>query len=378
MKNRFQSIFSSTSSKVVAGFIAGAVVTGGIATAVVPTPVAVKACVDNRTKAMYYSATGSCTKSQSAVELGVGALDVRAIAAQVTPSVVSIQVTSPLGSGTGSGSIIRSSSTSSFILTNNHVVESAAISGTITIEYSNGNQDPATIVGRDATYDLAVLQVKRGNLPVIDLGDSSKLSVGDPVVAIGSPLGLASTVTSGIISALNRPVIAGSTSADSYVDAIQTDAAINPGNSGGALLDAQGRMIGINSSIATLSGSAGGQSGNIGLGFAIPITEVQRIINDLIATGKSTRPFLGVSFDTSYTGVGARILAVTDGTAAAKAGIPVGAIIKSIDSVKISDQTAAIVRIRSYAPGATVAINVDLPTGTSRTFSVTLGSAPSN
>lgn len=378
MKNRLQSIFSSTSSKVIAGFIAGAIVTGGIATAVVPTPVAVKACVDNRTKALYYSATGSCTKSQSAIELGVGALDVRAIAAQVTPSVVSIQVTSPLGSGTGSGSIIRSSATSSYILTNNHVVESAASSGTITIEYSNGNQDPATIVGRDATYDLAVLQVKRGNLPIIELGDSGKLSVGDPVVAIGSPLGLASTVTSGIISALNRPVIAGSTSADSFVNAIQTDAAINPGNSGGALLDAQGRMIGINSSIASLGGSTGGQSGNIGLGFAIPITEVQRIINDLIATGKSTRPFLGVSFDTSYTGVGARILAVTDGTAAAKAGIPVGAIIKSIDSVKISDQTAAIVRIRSYAPGATVAITVDLPTGTSRIFTVTLGSAPSN
>jgi S1-C subfamily serine protease len=378
MQNTFKTIFRSTSSKIIAGFIAGAVVAGGIATAVVPTPVAVKACVDNRTKAMYYSASGSCTKTQSPVELGVGALDVRAIAAQVTPSVVSIQITSALGSGTGSGSIIRSSATSSYILTNNHVVESAATSGTITVEYSNGTQDSATIVGRDATYDLAVIQVKHGNLPVIEIGDSSKVNVGDPVVAIGSPLGLASTVTSGIISALNRPVNAGSTSADSYVDAIQTDAAINPGNSGGALLDSQGRMIGINSSIATLGSTSGGQSGNIGLGFAIPITEVQRIINDLIATGKSTRPFLGVSFDNTYTGIGARIFAITDGAAAAKAGIPAGSIIKSIDGVKINDQVGAIVRIRAYAPGATVSITVDLPTGTSRTFSVTLGSAPSN
>lgn len=377
-QNTLKTIFRSTSSKIIAGFIAGAVITGGIATAVVPTPVAVKACVDNRTKAMYYSASGSCTKTQSPVELGVGALDVRAIAAQVTPSVVSIQVTSALGSGTGSGSIIRSSATSSYILTNNHVVESAATSGTITVEYSNGTQDSATIVGRDATYDLAVIQVKHGNLPVIEIGDSSKVNVGDPVVAIGSPLGLASTVTSGIISALNRPVNAGSTSADSYVDAIQTDAAINPGNSGGALLDSQGRMIGINSSIATLGSTSGGQSGNIGLGFAIPITEVQRIINDLIATGKSTRPFLGVSFDNTYTGIGARIFAITDGAAAAKAGIPAGSIIKSIDGVKINDQVGAIVRIRAYAPGATVSITVDLPTGTSRTFSVTLGSAPSN
>lgn len=377
-QNTLKTIFRSTSSKIIAGFIAGAVITGGIATAVVPTPVAVKACVDNRTKAMYYSASGSCTKTQSPVELGVGALDVRAIAAQVTPSVVSIQITSALGSGTGSGSIIRSSATSSYILTNNHVVESAATSGTITVEYSNGTQDSATIVGRDATYDLAVIQVKHGNLPVIEIGDSSKVNVGDPVVAIGSPLGLASTVTSGIISALNRPVNAGSTSADSYVDAIQTDAAINPGNSGGALLDSQGRMIGINSSIATLGSTSGGQSGNIGLGFAIPITEVQRIINDLIATGKSTRPFLGVSFDNTYTGIGARIFAITDGAAAAKAGIPAGSIIKSIDGVKINDQVGAIVRIRAYAPGATVSITVDLPTGTSRTFSVTLGSAPSN
>ena len=377
-QNTLKTIFRSTSSKIIAGFIAGAVITGGIATAVVPTPVAVKACVDNRTKAMYYSASGSCTKTQSPVELGVGALDVRAIAAQVTPSVVSIQVTSALGSGTGSGSIIRSSATSSYILTNNHVVESAATSGTITVEYSNGTQDSATIIGRDATYDLAVIQVKHGNLPVIEIGDSSKVNVGDPVVAIGSPLGLASTVTSGIISALNRPVNAGSTSADSYVDAIQTDAAINPGNSGGALLDSQGRMIGINSSIATLGSTSGGQSGNIGLGFAIPITEVQRIINDLIATGKSTRPFLGVSFDNTYTGIGARIFAITDGAAAAKAGIPAGSIIKSIDGVKINDQVGAIVRIRAYAPGATVSITVDLPTGTSRTFSVTLGSAPSN
>jgi S1-C subfamily serine protease len=152
--------------------------------------------------------------------LSVGALDVGPVQAQVTPSGCVDSGDKPAGSRALdlTSSIVRSAATWSYILTDDHVVESAASSGTITIEYSNGNQDPATIVGRDATYDLAVLQVKRGNLPVIDLGDSSKLSVGDPVVAIGSPLGLASTVTSGIISALNRPVIAGSTSADSFVN----------------------------------------------------------------------------------------------------------------------------------------------------------------
>jgi putative serine protease PepD len=225
-------------------------------------------------------------------------------------------------------------------------------------------------------YDIAVLQIKTGNLPTIAIGDSSKVSVGDPVLAIGSPLGLASTVTSGIISALNRPVTAGTAGSESYVNAIQTDAAINPGNSGGALVDAQGRIIGVNSAIATLS--SGGVSGSIGLGFSIPINEAKRVIDEIIATGKSTRPVLGVFFDVEFTGIGARIQRLSPGEGAEKAGIPVGSIIRSIDGVRIPDNEAAIVKIRSYAPGSTVTVVVDLPNGGgSKSFKVTLGSAPS-
>jgi putative serine protease PepD len=200
--------------------------------------------------------------------------------------------------------------------------------------------------------------------------------VGDAVVAIGSPLGLASTVTSGIVSALNRPVTTGTTGAESYVDAIQTDAAINPGNSGGALLDSSGRIIGVNSAIASLSSD--GTSGNIGLGFSIPFNEAKRVVDELIATGKSTRPVLGIFFDTTYTGTGAKILKLSPGEGAETAGIPAGSIIRSIDGVKIADQVGAIVRIRSYAPGTTVTVVVDLPTGGQKSFKVLLGSAPSN
>jgi putative serine protease PepD len=208
------------------------------------------------------------------------------------------------------------------------------------------------------------------------LGDSSQVSVGDPVLAIGSPLGLANTVTQGIISSLNRPVTTGTSDAQSYVDAIQTDAAINPGNSGGALVDAQGRIIGVNSAIATLS--SGGTSGNIGLGFSIPINEAKRIIDEIIATGKSTRPVLGVYFDATYTGTGAKISRLSAGEGAEKAGIPVGSIIRVIDGVKIPDAETAIVRIRSKVPGTTTQVTVDLPTGGQKTFTVTLGSAPSS
>jgi S1-C subfamily serine protease len=164
-------------------------------------------------------------------------MNTKAISALVTPTVVSISVNSSAGSGSGSGSIYRSTSSTSYIITNNHVIESAVTTGTIKVEFTNGDQVNATIVGRDPMYDLAVLAIKTGNLPTIAVGDSSKVSVGDPVLAIGSPLGLASTVTSGIVSALNRPVTTGDVGNQSYVNAIQTDAAINPGNSGGALVD---------------------------------------------------------------------------------------------------------------------------------------------
>ena len=159
------------------------------------------------------------------------------------------------------------------------------------------------------------------------------------------------------------------------MDAIQTDAAINPGNSGGPLTDSLGRMVGINSAIATLGSSFGGQSCSIGVGFSIPITEAQRVINEIIATGKSTKPVLGVYFDTTYTGKGAKISGLTANDGAQKAGIPSGSIVTAIDGIKVPDSVTAIVRIRSHAPGDTVSVTVTLPTGGSKTYSVVLGSA---
>jgi len=361
--------------KVIAAFVAGAAIAGSVATASTSPTSVVKACADKRTQAIYLSANGTCPSNRTLVELGGSAMNTKAIASLVTPSVVSISVTAAAGSGTGSGSVYKTESSLSYIITNNHVISTAATSGTIKIELTNGDQIPATIVGRDPGYDLAVLKVNKGNLPVIALGDSSKISVGDPVLAVGSPLGLASTVTSGIVSALNRPVTTGTADAQSYVNAIQTDAAINPGNSGGALVDAAGRLVGVNSAIATIS--SGGASGNIGLGFSIPINEAKRVIDEIIATGKSTRPVLGVSFDSTYTGVGAKIFSLSAGGGAEKAGIPDKSVVRSIDGVKVANSEAAIVRIRSYAPGTTITVVVDLPSGGSKSFSVTLGSAPS-
>ncbi|MFZ4123625.1 MAG: S1C family serine protease [Candidatus Planktophila sp.] len=368
-----------SSINIVVAFVLGASVAGGVAVAELSNSGGVKACVDNKTKALYLSADGKCAKGRSALELTTNAFDVKNIAATVTPSVVSIAVQTPTSGGSGSGWVYQSTANSSFIVTNNHVIDAAASSGTITVEFSNGDQIDAKIVGRDKAYDVAVLKINKGNLAALNIGDSTKLVVGEPVMAIGSPLGLASTVTTGIISALNRPVSAGNAGAESFVNAIQTDAAINPGNSGGALINAQGQIIGVNSAIATLS--SGGTSGSIGLGFAIPITEAKRVIDEIISspTNTSTRPLLGVFFDNTYTGIGAKILRLTPGEGAEVAGIPAGSVIRSIGGQRVTDQVSAVVRIRSYAPGATISVTVDLPNGGgTKTFTVKLGKAPSN
>ena len=368
-----------TSINVVIAFVLGASVAGGIAVAEINNTSGVKACVDNKTKALFLSADGKCAKGRSPLELTTNAFDVKNLAATITPSVVSIAVETATTGGTGSGWVYKSNGSSSYIVTNNHVIEAAATSGKITVEFSNGDQIDAKIVGRDKAYDVAVLQINRGNLAALNLGDSTKLVVGEPVMAVGSPLGLASTVTTGIISALNRPVSAGSVGAESFVNAIQTDAAINPGNSGGALVNAQGQIIGVNSAIATLS--SGGTSGSIGLGFAIPISEAKRVIDEIITspTNTSTRPLLGVFFDNTYEGIGAKILRLSPGEAAELAGIPTGSIVKSIGGQRVTDQVSAIVRIRSFAPGATISVTVELPnSGGVKTFTVKLGKAPSN
>ena len=372
--------FTSTASKVAIGFVVGASTVGGIATAAGTfSGSTAVACADNRTGALYVSKDGTCTSTRTAIALGSAAGSIKGIVAKFSPSVVTVNVTTPSGGDTGSGSIIQSTATYSYVLTNNHVIDAAVGgAGTISVELDNGDDYDATIVGRDSNYDLAVIKINKGNLPVIGLGDSSAISVGDSVIAFGSPLNLDRTVTAGIVSALNRPVTTGTTGAESYVDAIQTDAAINPGNSGGPLTDINGNMIGINSAIASTGSSLGGQSGSIGLGFAIPYNEAKRIFSEIIATGHSNRPVLGVFFDTNYTGKGARITQLTSGDGAATAGIPVGAIITSINGVKITDNVSAVVRIRSFAPGDTVTVIANLPNQASKTYQVKLGSAVSN
>jgi putative serine protease PepD len=320
-------------------------------------------------------AAGSTTNSA-----GSTGLSIQAIAAKLLPAVVMITVTSSSRTGTGSGSIIQSNSTFSYILTNNHVITDAVNSGaTISVEFQDGTDVAGTVLGYDTSYDLAVVKIPIGNRPTVTFGNSSRAVVGDPVVAIGAPLDLPGTVTSGIISATDRSVTTGGGGGEAYMSAIQTDAAINPGNSGGPLINAQGQVIGVNSAIAAVPSTTGSsQSGSIGLGFAMPINQAKRISDEIISTGSSTRPLLGVTFDTRYSGVGAKISSVTASGAASIAGIPSGSVVRKVDGIVVHGFIDAVVRIRSHAPGDTAIFNVDLPTGANQTFPVVLGSAPSN
>ena len=292
------------------------------------------------------------------------------IAQAVLPVVVSIDVSSSQGSGTGSGFIIRSTANESFVLTNNHVVDGAGGSQDITVTFQDQTQETATIVGTDASYDLAVLRIDRGNLPVAALGDSDVVVVGDATIAIGSPLGLTGTVTSGIVSALNRPVTAGDATDVSFISAIQTDAAINPGNSGGPLVNSRGEVIGINSAIATTGSSVSGQSGSIGLGFAIPINQARRVATELIETGSSSYPVIGVQLDMSYEGQGALVQSVVEGGPASETELAAGDVITAIDGVKVSDGTELVVRIRAKNPGDVVELTLE----DGSVIEVTLGS----
>ena len=281
---------------------------------------------------------------------------VSAIAARVLPSVVSISTRSSMGGGTGTGFVIRSDG---YILTNNHVVENVLQSGTLNVSFNDGKVVRGKIVGVNPAYDLAVIKVTRTGVPALQFGDSDKVQVGDSVIAIGSPLGLSGTVTSGIISAKNRAVTAGDgQSESSFINALQTDAAINPGNSGGPLVDKTGAVVGVNSAIATLGSSFGSQSGSIGLGFAIPINQARRTAEELIKTGKSSYPILGISVDTNYGQGGARVAAVSPNGPAESAGIEVGDIIIDLDGRKITNSDELIVAIRDKAPGDRVSITV--------------------
>jgi putative serine protease PepD len=308
-----------------------------------------------------------------------------AAAAAIAPSVVTVEVTgqttSDFGqpqaqSDTGSGIVIRSAG---YIVTNNHVVAAAVGGGSVHVTLANGDTVPATIVGTDPTTDLAVIKITGVNgLKAATFADSESIAVGQAVLAIGAPLGLSNTVTQGIVSTLHRPVRTGeSANAQAVIDAIQTDAAINPGNSGGALVDLAGRVIGINSAIAT---AGGGSSGNIGVGFAIPSAVATKVAGQLIANGKAVHAQMGVGVNNAPNttdgapGLGASIRSLTSGGPAERGGLQVGDVVTKVDDRRVTDADSLIVAIRSHDPGQTVTLTVTRGNST-KALKVTLASA---
>ena len=314
-----------------------------------------------------------------------------ATAAAVAPSVVSITVKSGQGEAQGSGVIIDAKG---HVLTNNHVVAGAGTGAALTVTLNDGRTYKATVAGTDPSTDLAVITLSGApsDLKAIAIGNSDDLKVGDPVMAIGNPLGLAGTVTTGIVSALNRPVTTaaednqqpqeqdpfgqglpgqdqqqpstGSDGEDVVTNAIQTSAAINPGNSGGALVNAAGQLVGINSSIASLGSSGGSQSGSIGIGFAIPANEAKGIASQLISSGKAEHAFLGVSLgdgtasDGTSQRAGAQITQISAGTPAADAGLQKGDVVVAVDSERVDSALSLVANIRERAVGDKVTLTV--------------------
>ncbi|HKP06499.1 MAG TPA: trypsin-like peptidase domain-containing protein, partial [Microbacterium sp.] len=338
-----------------------------------------------------------------------------AIAAKVVPSVVTIEATGSSGAGTGSGVVLTEDG---YVVTNTHVVtlDGATGDAAIRVTTSDGRVYDAEVVGTDPTYDLAVIKLKDAeDLTPIEIADSSKLNVGDTTVAVGAPLGLANSVTEGIVSALNRSIsIASSAAPDSgdsgdsedqqdqnsqegpfrfdfgqgdqqstatesiSISVIQTDAAINPGNSGGALVDSDGKLIGINVAIATAGGSSSDGSGSIGVGFSIPSDIVQRITDELIENGEATHGLLGANVQAAAsvedsTITGAYIAAVTDGGAAASAGLQEGDIVTAFNDVPVTDATDLTAQVRAAAAGSDAEVTY-VRDGRTQTVEVTLGS----
>jgi putative serine protease PepD len=315
---------------------------------------------------------------------GVGSCDATAVAEHVLPTIVTISVANGSASGVGSGEIIRSNG---YIVTNNHVISPAATGGTITVLYSSGESVPAKLVGRDPRSDLAVLKVESSTaLPTIALGTSADVAVGQPVVALGAPLGLSGSVTAGIVSALGRDVTVPSDNNQTTIlaGALQTDAAINPGNSGGALVDCTGKLIGINTAIATVpnaSGEAGG--GSVGIGFAVPIDRASAIADQIISTGKAAYPYFGVAVTlispaaASDYGVGAGLYieSVTPGGPAAKAGLKAGDVILTAGGTPATS-TDVLSRITLTQKAGDKVEVVYLRDGKKQTTTVTLAETP--
>ncbi len=358
------------------------------------------------------SSNGSLSTASSGSSSGA---NWEAVSSAVQPSVVSVSVTDGNGGGDeGSGIVLD---TQGHILTNNHVIANAVSSGSannvssgspITVTLSNGKVYDATVVGTDTTTDLAVLKITNppSTLTPATFGDSSAVKVGEEVMAIGNPLGLSDTVTTGIVSALNRPVSTAvesqqqqqspsnpfqsqsqtqtqTQSAPVVTNAIQTDAAVNPGNSGGALLDASGQVIGVTSSIASLgSDSSGSQSGSIGLGFAIPSNEAKNVAEQLISTGTVKHAYLGVSVsDGTATLSGAKQQAaivgtVSGGTPAATAGLKDGDAIIALNGQAVGSADSLVGQVRALQPGSNVTVTI-VRDGNTQNVSLTLGTSPS-
>jgi len=350
------------------------------------------------------SASHTLTQLASVASSKAAAPDgsVEQVASTLLPSVVSVLSSSSSSAGEGSGVILTADG---MILTNNHVISGAT---SLQVQFNDGTTAKATVVGADPTDDLAVIKASgKSGLTPATLGSSGDLQIGQPVVAVGSPLGLSATVTSGIVSALNRPVRTSSaqdqqpqqqqqqqlpgqdqqsqagTNQDTVMNAIQTDAAINPGNSGGPLVDMSGNVIGINSAIASLSSSSSGEGGSIGVGFAIPIDQAKRIAQEIMDTGKATHAVLGASVgdatqgDNSLLTVGAKIADVTAGSGAEKAGLKSGDVITKLGSQNVDSADALIAAVRSAAPNSQVDVTYTRGTD-SNTVTVTLGSASAN
>ncbi|MFI8765675.1 S1C family serine protease [Streptomyces sp. NPDC053792] len=310
---------------------------------------------------------------------------VAAVAAKALPSVVTIQAKSGAQEGeggTGTGFVYDQEG---HIVTNNHVVASAADGGTLSVTFSDGKSYDAEVVGRAEGYDVAVLKLKDApkGLTPLPLGDSDKVAVGDSTIAIGAPFGLSNTVTTGIVSAKNRPVASGDGSggSNSYMSALQTDASINPGNSGGPLLDASGAVIGINSAIQSTSGGFGqSQAGSIGLGFAIPVNQAKNVAQQLIRTGKPVYPVIGATVNMNEKGQGATIAgqgsggtpSVTPDGPAAKAGLKAGDVITGFGDHPIDSGPTLISEIWTHKPGDAVKITYERD-GKTGTATVTLG-----
>ncbi|HLS26201.1 MAG TPA: trypsin-like peptidase domain-containing protein [Beutenbergiaceae bacterium] len=296
------------------------------------------------------------------------------IADAVLPSTVFIQVRAGGEGFTGSGFVFDDEG---HIVTNEHVI-APALEGSesrVVVTFHDGVEREAEIVGATRDYDLAVLKVDRTDVAALTLGDSDALQVGDPVVAIGAPLGLEGTVTSGIVSAQNRAVRVGA-DGSTFINAIQTDAAINLGNSGGPLVDATGAVIAVNTAIAAQPG----QSGSIGLGFAIPSSQVARTAQQIIDTGEATYPVIGATLDPTYTGEGVQVHSETiegeepiaSGGPADQAGLQPGDVIVAINGTPVTSAEELIVRIRAHAPGEAITLTIR-EDGRDRDIEVTLG-----